>query len=176
MHKLSLNFNNHQLSIINMNDGQTWVTSSELARVLGYSRSDKVSRIYDRRKDEFSNSMTQCTKVGVKGFGNGESEKEVRIFNLRGCHLIAMFARTEIAKDFRKWVLDVLDNEIVQAQAARNTLMFRHNEACYQLKIATEIASNAGYNLNKYGKKIKPDLAERVAELENKMQMVLGLE
>src|SRR5699024_7420372 len=137
---------------------------------------DKVSRIYDRRKDEFSNSMTQCTKVGVKGYGNGESEKEVRIFNLRGCHLIAMFARTEIAKDFRKWVLDVLDNEIAQAQAARNTLMFRHNEACYQLKIATEIASSAGYNLNKYGKKIKPDLAERVAELENKMQMVLGLE
>lgn len=176
MNKLSLNFNNHQLSIVNMNDGQTWVTSSELARVLGYSRSDKVSRIYDRRKDEFSNSMTKCTKVGVKGFGNGESEKEVRIFNLRGCHLIAMFARTEIAKDFRKWVLDVLDNEIAQAQAARNTLMFRHNEACYQLKIATEMASSAGYNLNKYGKKIKPDLAERVAELENKMQMVLGLE
>ena len=159
-----------------MNDGQMWVTSSELARVLGYSRSDKVSRIYDRRKDEFSKSMTQCTKMGVKGFGNGESEKEVRIFNLRGCHLVAMFARTEIAKDFRKWVLDVLDNEIAQAQAARNTLMFRHNEACYQLKIATEIASSAGYNLNKYGKKIKPDLADRVAELENKMQMVLGLE
>ena len=33
----------------------------------------------------------------------------VRIFSLRGCHLLAMFARTPIAKQFRRWVLDVLD-------------------------------------------------------------------
>ncbi|MDG6293800.1 hypothetical protein P9Z40_11055, partial [Glaesserella parasuis] len=26
--------------------------------------------------------------------------------------LIAMFARTKVAKDFRKWVLDILDREI----------------------------------------------------------------
>src|SRR5690606_26085950 len=32
--------------------------------------------------------------------------------SLRGCHLLAMFARTDIAKQFRKWVLDVLDKEV----------------------------------------------------------------
>ena len=32
-----------------------------------------------------------------------------RIFSLRGCHLLAMFARTPVAKQFRHWVLDVLD-------------------------------------------------------------------
>ncbi|MGC6299240.1 hypothetical protein ACMXZB_12110, partial [Pasteurella multocida] len=38
------------------------------------------------------------------------------IFSLRGCHLIAMFARTPIAKEFRKWVLDILDRETSQPQ------------------------------------------------------------
>lgn len=32
-----------------------------------------------------------------------------RIFSLRGCHLLAMFARTPVAKAFRKWVLDVIE-------------------------------------------------------------------
>lgn len=31
----------------------------------------------------------------------------VRIFSLRGCHLLAMLARTAIAKQFRVWVLKV---------------------------------------------------------------------
>ncbi|MGL5410310.1 MAG: P22AR C-terminal domain-containing protein, partial [Shewanella sp.] len=35
----------------------------------------------------------------------------VRIFSLRGAHLIAMFSRTALAKEFRRWVLDVLDRE-----------------------------------------------------------------
>lgn len=40
----------------------------------------------------------------------------LRIFNLRGCHLITFFARTPVAKEFRKWVLDVLDKEVLQQQ------------------------------------------------------------
>lgn len=34
---------------------------------------------------------------------------KVRIFSLRGCHLLAMFARTPVAKAFRRWVLDVIE-------------------------------------------------------------------
>lgn len=45
-------------------------------------------------------------------------QKKVRIFSLRGCHLVAMFARTAVAKEFRKWVLDVLDKE-AQPQPAK---------------------------------------------------------
>ncbi len=56
--------------------------------------------------------MTLTLKLSVKGFGNGKSAKDVRVFSLRGAHLIAMFARTEIAKEFRKWVLDILDKEV----------------------------------------------------------------
>lgn len=107
----ALTFQNTNFNIVD-HLGQVWIRASELSQALGYSRSDKIGEIYRRNSDEFTPSMTLTLNLGVKGFGNGESEKEVRIFSLRGCHLIAMFARTAIAKQFRKWVLDILDKEV----------------------------------------------------------------
>lgn len=100
--------------------GQVWLRASEIAEALGYSRADKVTQIYDRNKDEFSPAMTQNLKLRVKGFGSGNDFKEVRVFSLRGAHLIAMFSRTELAKKFRRWVLDVLDRQLdgLAAEAA----------------------------------------------------------
>ncbi|MGE6118045.1 P22AR C-terminal domain-containing protein [Aeromonas salmonicida] len=91
--------------------GQPWLTATQIAQALGYANDDAVSRIYRRNADEFTPCMTLTVKLTVKGFGNGSSEKEVRIFSLRGAHLIAMFSRTALAKEFRRWVLDVLDRE-----------------------------------------------------------------
>ncbi len=92
-------------------DGQIWITASDLSKALGYSRSDKVTQIYSRNSDEFTEAMTLNLNLRVKGFGNGNSQKLVRVFSLRGCHLIAMFANTKIAKNFRVWVLNILDRE-----------------------------------------------------------------
>jgi prophage antirepressor-like protein len=39
----------------------------------------------------------------------------VRVFSLRGAHLVSMFANTSVAKLFRKWVLDILDREVEKA-------------------------------------------------------------
>lgn len=56
--------------------------------------------------------MTTVIKsVTVRKTGN--IDMDVCIFSLRGAHLIAMFANTPIAKEFRKWVLDSLDSEVV---------------------------------------------------------------
>lgn len=110
----SLSFNAIQFHPIQQNDDQIWITSSQLAEALGYARSDKISQIYNRNSDEFTHVMTLTLNLRVNGFGNGNSEKEMRIFSLRGCHLIAMFARTPVAKEFRKWVLDILDREVQQ--------------------------------------------------------------
>lgn len=55
---------------------------------------------------------TQDARNPLKSSHNATSEfrtERVRIFSLRGCHLLAMFARTPVAKAFRRWVLDVLD-------------------------------------------------------------------
>lgn len=34
---------------------------------------------------------------------------KVRIFSLRGAHLLGMFARSPVARDFRRWILDQLE-------------------------------------------------------------------
>lgn len=108
---ISLSFNAIQFHPIQQNDDQIWITSSQLAEALGYARSDKITQIYNRNSDEFTQGMTLTLNLRVKGFGNGNTEKETRIFSLRGAHLIAMFARTPVAKEFRKWVLDILEKE-----------------------------------------------------------------
>ncbi|MDD2990622.1 MAG: BRO family protein [Zoogloea sp.] len=105
-------------------NGQIWLTAAELAGALGYARTDLVTRVYERNAEEFSASMTLTVKLTVKGFGSGNSEKEVRIFSLRGAHLVAMFARTPVAAEFRRWVLDILDREVgapVQAPTPKPT-------------------------------------------------------
>ena len=106
----SLTFKDISFHPVNQNDDQIWITSSELARALGYAREDSVSRIYDRNSDEFTSDMTKI-------IDNPQTVNlTVRIFSLRGCHLITFFARTPVAKEFRKWVLDVLDKEVLKQQ------------------------------------------------------------
>lgn len=116
MTSLALSFNDVKFSPVQQ-DGQIWLSASELAKALGYAKSDAVTQVYERNKDEFTSSMTLTLKLRVKGFGSGNSEKESRIFSLRGAHLIAMFSKTDIAKQFRKWVLDILDKEVGQPVA-----------------------------------------------------------
>lgn len=101
-------FNNQNLALIEQNN-QKWFTSQDLAKALGYARSDQVTQIFNRNRSEFSDDMTLTVNLTVKGFGSGDSTKPVRIFSLRGCHLLAMFARTPVAKAFRRWTLDLIE-------------------------------------------------------------------
>ena len=110
-------FNNTPISIINLNN-QIWFTSSELAKILQYKKTDSITQIYNRNSDEFTSKMTETLKMRV----SGNYQKTVRIFSLRGAHLIAMFANTEIARDFRKWVLDILDKEVQKTTPQPATL------------------------------------------------------
>lgn len=91
---------------------QIWFTSSVLAKALQYARGDFVTRIYERNKDEFTSCMTETVNLTVSSNINGLQHKNIRIFSLRGAHLIAMFASTPVAKEFRKWVLDILEGEV----------------------------------------------------------------
>lgn len=102
----SLCFNDFIFSPITR-DNQPWFRSSEIATALGYAREDTLSRLYYRNANEFTSEMTQVVEISVdRQFG---VEGRARIFSLRGCHLLAMFARTPVAKAFRKWVLDVIE-------------------------------------------------------------------
>ncbi|QQF85781.1 Bro-N domain-containing protein [Histophilus somni] len=105
----TLTFQNTTLSVINQNN-KTFLTSSELGKALQYANPlQSVTNLYNSNADEFTPEMTALIEMQTNG-----GKQQVRIFSLRGAHLIAMFARTKVAKAFRKWVLDILDRETNQ--------------------------------------------------------------
>lgn len=134
----ALTFNNITFSPVPQNDGQIWITSSELAIALGYAEADSVTRIFNRNSNEFTNSMTQTVNLTASAKVKGLIAK-TRIFSLRGCHLIAMFARTAIAKQFRIWVLDILDRETKSTSYDRTPL----RQACDRLAVGNMLISDA---------------------------------
>lgn len=100
----ALAFQSTTFDVIDRN-GQPWIQSKQLAQALGYKLENSVQKIYERNADEFTPAMSEKVNLTL----SGNLTTAVRIFSLRGCHLIAMFARTPVAKAFRRWVLDVLD-------------------------------------------------------------------
>lgn len=101
--KDNLQFHDTRLEIYDM-DGTSWLQSRDLATALGYQDESGVRRIFDRNQDEFTSDMTCTVKLTAQG-----QRRDVRVFSPRGCHVIAMLSHTKRAKEFRKWVLDVLD-------------------------------------------------------------------
>jgi prophage antirepressor-like protein len=117
----ALQFQETPFDVIDRN-GQPWLKQSQIANVLygiakGGGQSDaafqnaekSLRRLFDRNKDEFTDSMTALIELETNG-----GKQQVRVFSLRGCHLLAMFARTKTAKEFRKWVLDIIDSHLQQ--------------------------------------------------------------
>lgn len=111
--EMALTFNGITLSPI-PHQNSPWIRSVELARALGYSDESSVGRIYKRNAEEFTPEMTQVIEIS----DTVNLTVPTRIFSLRGCHLVAMFARTPVAKAFRRWVLDVLDKLDAEQHAA----------------------------------------------------------
>lgn len=108
----TLCFNDVQFDVIPQNS-QPWIRGSQIATALQYASVQRVIELYTRHADEFTDAMTAVIKLPSEG-----GEQETRIFSLRGCHLLAMFARTPVAKAFRRWVLDVLDRLAAEERAA----------------------------------------------------------
>ncbi|WP_337519091.1 BRO family protein [Desulfovibrio sp.] len=113
--EMALTFNDVTLSPIS-HQNNLWIRAVELAHALGYAQENSVSRIYRSNSNEFTPDMTQVIEI-FDGADSALSTK-ARIFSLRGCHLVAMFARTPVAKAFRRWVLDVLDKLDAEQHAA----------------------------------------------------------
>lgn len=93
--------------------GQVWLTASEVGEALGYADDKAIHRLYRKHADEFTSNMTGVVKVTTPG-----GMQDVRMFSLRGAHLMGMFSRTPVAKEFRRWVLDILDREASESPDA----------------------------------------------------------
>lgn len=106
--------------------GNLWFSSSDLAKALGYKKTDAVTQIYSRYSDEFAANMSTTLRERVVR-KTGAVEMVVRFFSLRGAHLVAIFATTDKAKEFRRWVLNVLDREVAHSPIAKQ---FTDEELC----------------------------------------------
>ncbi|EIW9158633.1 hypothetical protein A8C19_22795 [Klebsiella pneumoniae] len=100
-----------------------WLTSAEIANALQYKSAKSVTNLFNQNSDEFTSGMTQV----IESVTSGNYRKKVRVFSLRGCHLIAMFATTDKAKEFRRWVLDILDREVAHSPISKQ---FTDDELC----------------------------------------------
>lgn len=116
-----LTFHNTTFSYMEM-AGQIWLTAAEVGEALGYSDDKAIHRLYRKHADEFTVNMTGVVKVTTPG-----GVQDSRVFSLRGAHLMGMFSRTTVAKEFRRWVLDILDREVDHSPIAKQ---FTDDELC----------------------------------------------
>ena len=121
--QISLSFRNVNFDITDIH-GQPWLRGLQVASALGYKNpAADIVNLYNRNADEFTDSMTQVIELPTAG-----GKQQVRVFSLRGCHLLGMLARTKVAKEFRRWVLDVLEKEVsgsLQPKLAQTTVADR---------------------------------------------------
>lgn len=111
-----LTFQGVQLNTLKR-DNVVWLRLAEIGAALGYADGAKaLGTIFNRHADEFTESMTRVVRLATAG-----GKQAVRVFSLRGAHLLGMFARTDKAKAFRVWVLDIIDREVADLKAKAET-------------------------------------------------------
>ncbi|MEO9387131.1 BRO-N domain-containing protein [Chromobacterium phragmitis] len=103
-HTAVLSFQEVEFDVVDIHN-RPWLRGPQVGDALGYQNpSNAIKDIFIRNEEEFTDGMTQVVELQTAG-----GAQPVRIFSPRGCYLLGMFARTERARDFRRWVLDVLE-------------------------------------------------------------------
>lgn len=128
--KSDLNFHGMNLAPVQNVNG-IWLTSADVAKALGYKSTKSISNLFAQYEDEFSSGMTMVIESVTNGINGSSRRMKVRVFSLRGAHLIAMFARTPVAKEFRRWVLDILDREVEHSPIAKQFTDDEILDLCY---------------------------------------------
>lgn len=168
-------FDNIELKVVD-HGGQPCMTLSEIAVALygkGGDQSDapfdkgirQLNTLYRRHVDEFTPTMTALVKMRTRG-----GEQEVRVFSLRGAHLLGMLARTDRAKRFRRKVLDVLDYEMQKGRS----LAAEFNRTLLEYSGKKAVASLCGKGLRQW-KDQKPPLEAKLSDLADQIQPSLPL-
>lgn len=144
----ALAFHDTEFNVVDLH-GQAWLRLPQIGAALGYESPYKVQQLYDRNADEFTPDMTQVLELPTAG-----GVQPVRVFSLRGAHLLGILSRTERAAAFRRWVLDVLEGREAPQQAGTMTYpqrlaylkerrsLVRELGACSQAGEAAELYEN----------------------------------
>lgn len=153
-----LTFHNTNFAYMEMG-GQVWLTAAEVGQALEYADDKAVQRIYSRHADEFTAQMTGVVKLTTPS-----GKQESRVFSLRGAHLIAMFARTPKAKEFRRWVLDILDREAVHSPIAKQFSDEELVMLCY-LQVWMEKSQQVSKKLYPAMRELGSDLTGKIRDI-----------
>lgn len=106
-----LTFKSHTFTPIIINN-LPYLGVGQIDLALQYPKHTTCRKIYERHSDEFTPDMSFLTTVDTAG-----GKQQVRVFSLRGCHLLAMFSKTPVAKEFRRWVLDLIEQHNAAVRA-----------------------------------------------------------
>lgn len=170
---VNLTFENVTLSVISRDD-ECWLTAKDIADALyGYPERGcqidtpfdgvfvkRVLRLYGRHSEEFTERMTALIEINTTG-----GVQKIRVFSLRGAHLLGMLARTERAKHFRRWVLDVIE----QHEHERGILTTEYHQALAEFATGKARASLCGKGLSDWKQERKRS-ETRLTRIIKKMQ------
>lgn len=167
---VTLRFQDTEFNVIDLH-GQTWLRGHQIGDALGYQnpRQD-MQKLFDRNAVEFSDEMTQVVELPTAG-----GRQQVRIFSLRGAHLLGMLARTAVAAAFRRWVLDVLDGVDVPQQMKP----LSHNTRLAYMKecrlIARELGTLGSSSARSYAEQLYAQLRQLTRWVGLPVQPLAGL-
>lgn len=129
-------FENIEFDVVDIHN-IPWLRGMQVAYALGYKNpAQDIRNLFDRNAEEFTEEMTQIVELDTAG-----GRQPVRIFSPRGCYLIGMLARTEKARDFRRWVLDVLEGRQPPRQSVCMTVPQQLSALRYRGSLIKELAN-----------------------------------
>lgn len=131
-----LAFENIEFDVVDIHN-VPWLRGKQIADALGYKNPHQaIDDLYSRNTDEFTAEMTQLVELDTAG-----GRQQDRIFSPRGCYLLGMLARTERAKAFRCWVLDVLEGRQPPRKVATLTVPQHLAALRYRGTLVKELAA-----------------------------------
>lgn len=134
--KTALSFHDVKFEVVDL-DGEPWLRSPQIGGALGYAKgADSIDKLYKANATEFTDQMTQVIDLPSAG-----GIQKTRIFSLRGAHLLGMLARTALAIEFRRWVLDILDGRVAPQETGRMTYPQRLNYLKERRGLARELST-----------------------------------
>ncbi|CAE6823830.1 hypothetical protein R69746_06179 [Paraburkholderia aspalathi] len=128
-------FENIEFDVVDIHS-VPWLRGPQIGDALGYEKGRiSIHKLFESNVDEFTDEMTQLVELDTAG-----GRQQVRIFSPRGCYLLGMLARTDRAKTFRSWVLDVLEGRLVPQSTARLTVSQRLTALRYRGTLARDLS------------------------------------
>ncbi|MEZ5691176.1 MAG: BRO family protein [Rickettsiales bacterium] len=103
----SITFHNNQISVTKLN-GSDWVRGIEIFYSLGCKFPKQSLASFCYTHGEELQELGAIKRLKVK---TGGGQQECIMLNRHGAWVAGMVSRTPLAKEFRKWVLDVLEEQ-----------------------------------------------------------------